>query len=557
MLAETVERVVRAFVAEEGWASAPEFVMERPADRDHGDYATPFCMQAAKVARRSPRDIATSLRERLLADEAVGALVQEVEIAGPGFLNFRLNRASYRLALAAMLEQGDDVGRSEREQPLHILLEYVSVNPNGPLHVGHARYAAYGNSLDRILAFSGHRVEAEFYINDYGRQMDMFARSLAARYAQSFGLEVAVPEEGYQGEYVKDLAAQIRAEDGDRWLEALRGEGLENAQTEHIRHFRRQGTDLVLAEMRAELAAFGVGFERWFSETPLHTEGKVQKLIDELLARGDAYQKDEAVWLRTSEYGDDKDRVLVRSNEQPTYFAADIAYHKDKLDRGYDHLINIWGADHHGYVPRMKAAVELLSHDPQKLEVIIGQLVNLLEGGETRQMSTRRGEMVTLHELVHAIGVDAARFFLVMRSQDQTLDLDLDLARSQSQENPVYYVQYAHARIASIVRNVPPELTAAVPDEETVFTTEYERELIKKLDEFPSLVRQAADRRAPHRIAGYAQELAGEFHVFYKNCRVIGSEPAVAASRLALALVTRRVVARCLGLLGVAAPERM
>jgi arginyl-tRNA synthetase len=557
VLAETVARVVEEWAHEQGWQRRPEFGMARPSDPAHGDYATPFCMQAASIARRPPLELAENLRERLLSDASVSSLVESIEIARPGFLNFRLRPSAFRRALGSMLAEGDEVGRGTRPSPQHVLLEYVSVNPNGPLHVGHARYAAYGNSLDRLLAFSGRRVSTEFYINDYGRQMDMFGRSVAARYAQSLGLDLPVPEEGYQGEYVKDLAAHIREEDGDRWLGTLRQGGLDDASSEAVRHFRRRGTELVLEQMRDELELFRVNFDRWFSETPLHTEGGVRETIEELLRRGEAYEKDEAVWLRTSAYGDDKDRVLIRSNEQPTYFAADIAYHKDKLDRGYHHLINIWGADHHGYVPRMKAAVELMSHDPEKLEVIIGQLVNLTEGGETKQMSTRRGEMVTLGDLIEAIGVDAARFFLVMRSHDQTLDLDLDLARSQSQENPVYYVQYAHARIASIVRNAPPELKPSVSDDEAVFETPYERDLIKKLDEFPGMVADAAERRAPHRIAGYAQELAGEFHAFYKQCRVIGAEPAVSASRLALALVTRRVVARCLDLLGVEAPERM
>lgn len=557
MLAEHVGRVVAAWVAEEGWEGVPELVLERPAEAAHGDYATPFCLPLAKAVRRPPRELAEAVRGRLQADPDVAELVEAVEVAGPGFLNFHLRGAAFGLLVRRMLAEGDDVGRGTRARPLRILLEYVSVNPNGPLHVGHGRYAAYGNALDRILRYSGHQVTTEFYINDYGRQMEMFGRSVAARYAQSFGLALAVPEEGYQGDYVKDIAAQIRAEVGERWLEPLRTEGLENADSDAVRFFRTRGCELVLAQMRAELERFGVTFDRWFSETPLHTEGRVQATIDHLLETGDAYVKDEAVWLRTTPYGDDKDRVLVRSNERPTYFAADIAYHQDKLSRGYDHLINIWGADHHGYVPRMKAAVEILSHDPAMLEVIIGQLVNLMEGGELRQMSTRRGEMVTLAELIEAIGVDAARFFLVMRSHDQTLDLDLDLARRQSQENPVYYVQYAHARIASILRNLPEGLEPAVADHPAVYATSYERDLIKALEEFRGLVQEAADRRAPHRVAAYALDLAGVFHVFYKHCRVIGAEPAVAASRLALALVTQRVVARCLDLLGVRAPESM
>ncbi len=313
----------------------------------------------------------------------------------------------------------------------------------------------------------------------------------------------------------------------------------------------------MLEEMRTELAGFGVVFDCWFSETNLHESGRLERVIERLVLEGEAYREGDAIWLRTSSRGDDKDRVLIRSNEQPTYFAADIAYHEDKLERGFEHLINIWGADHHGYVPRMKAAVEILSGRPDTLEVIIGQLVNLLEEGELRQMSTRRGEMVTLAELIDAIGADAARFFLVMRSYDQTLDLDIGLARQQSQENPVYYVQYAHARIASILRNVPDTVEADVPADPDVFASPYEKDLIKRLEGFSTVVEDAAARRAPHRIAGYAQELAGDFHVFYKHCRVIGVQPGKAASRLALCLVTKRVIHRCLHLLGVSAPETM
>ncbi len=313
----------------------------------------------------------------------------------------------------------------------------------------------------------------------------------------------------------------------------------------------------MLEEMRQELAAFGVVFDCWFSETTLHTGGDLDRVIAGLLERGEAYREGGAIWLRTTSRGDDKDRVLVRGNGRPTYFAADIAYHENKLERGFEHLINIWGADHHGYVPRMNAAVEILAGRPGALEVIIGQLVNLLEQGELRQMSTRRGEMVTLAELIEAIGVDAARFFLVMRSHDQTLDLDLGLARQQSQENPVYYVQYAHARIASILRNVSDDCEAHVPSDAGVLSSPYERDLIKRLESFAWVVQDSAERRAPHRIAAFAQDLAGDFHVFYKHCRVIGVPPAEASSRLALCLVTKTVIARCLHLLGVSAPESM
>jgi arginyl-tRNA synthetase len=604
VLAERVGRVVAEWAAEEGWDDLPVCRLERPAEQAHGDYAAPLCLQISRQVKQSPRELAERLRERLLRDAGLARMVERIEVAGPGFLNFTLSGAAYAEAMTEMLGEAENIGQGPVRGHPRVNLEFVSVNPNGPLHVGHGRYAAYGDSLRRLLAFSGSNVASEFYINDFGRQMDRFGRSVAARYAQSLGIDLPVPEDGYHGDYVKEVAATVREEEGDRWVPTLRlaaqalssrpdsaaGSGASSATgaaiaigatgadgdldedeelaplsewpidpvlEEAVGFFRARGCALMLERMKEELAHFGVLFDCWFSEAILHESGKLERVVEALLASGEAYRDGGAVWLRTSSKGDDKDRVLVRSNGQPTYFAADIAYHEDKLERGFEHLINIWGADHHGYVPRMKAAVEVLSGGPGKLEVIIGQLVNLLEAGELRQMSTRRGEMVTLAELIQAIGVDAARFFLVMRSQDQTLDLDLGLARQQSQDNPVYYVQYAHARIASILRNCPEDLEAAVPEGASVYGSPYERALIKRLESFPSLVQDAAERRAPHRIAGYAQELAADFHVFYKHCRVIGVDPPVAASRLALCLVSKRVVFRCLDLLGVSAPSSM
>ncbi len=586
-----MRKVVEEWAQEEGWPEAPACPLERPVEASHGDYATPLCMQLARTVKKPPRALAEQFRERLLRDAELSVLVEKIDIAGPGFLNFTLSPAAYSRVMARLLAEGEAIGGRETRPHPRVNLEFVSVNPNGPLHVGHGRYAAYGDALRRLLAFSGVNVAAEFYINDFGRQMDRFGKSVAARYAQSFGVALAVPADGYQGEYVNDVAATVRVEVGDRWVETLRSvadaraaeagpavvrpeesagedefEETETPETdwpaeapvaEAVAFFRTRGCDLMLEAMKTELRAFGVEFECWFSETTLHQGGRLERVIEQLLAAGEAYREGEAVWLRTTTRGDDKDRVLVRSNEQPTYFAADIAYHENKLERGFEHLINIWGADHHGYVPRMKAAVEILAGKPGVLEVIIGQLVNLLEEGELRQMSTRRGEMVTLQELIDAVGVDAARFFLVMRSQDQTLDLDIGLARQQSQENPVYYVQYAHARIASILRNAPSELVAAVDEAENVLATTYERDLIKRLEGFSAAIQDAAERRAPHRIAAYAQDLAGDFHVFYKHCRVIGEEATVASSRLALCLVSKRVISRCLDLLGVGSPESM
>ncbi len=594
MITELVQRVVDRWAEEQGWAEAPAVRLERPAEEAHGDYATPLCMQLARTAKRAPKILAEELQARLQAEPDVARLVERIEVAGPGFLNFTLSGTAYSEAMAAMVADGADIGRGTMREHPHVNLEWVSVNPNGPLHVGHGRYAAYGDALYRLMTFGGSRVSREFYINDYGRQMDRFGRSVAARYAQSFEVDLPVPADGYQGEYVKDVAATVRGEVGDTYLPALRlvaaaaaagpgaapagqaaaapaeaedEEGDETAAVsdwpsdpavdEAVAFFRKRGCDLMLDGMREELEGFGVAFDTWFSETTLHVGGALERVVKDLLDKGEAFEEGGAIWLRTTSRGDDKDRVLIRGNGRPTYFAADIAYHENKLERGFEHLINIWGADHHGYVPRMNAAVEILSGRPGTLEVIIGQLVNLLEQGELKQMSTRRGEMVTLGELVDAIGVDAARFFLVMRSHDQTLDLDLALAQQQSSENSVYYVQYAHARIASILRNIPAETKPAIEAGPEVFASPYERALIKRLESFAWTVQDSADRRMPHRIAAFAQELAADFHVFYKHCRVIGVSPALASSRLALCLVTKAVIFRCLELLGVSAPESM
>jgi len=593
VLVERLRTIVGEWAAEQGWQEVALCQLERPAEQAHGDYATPLCMQLTKTARRSPRALAEELSERLQKDPEIARLVEKIEIAGPGFLNFTLSPQAYAEVMTRMLAEGANIGGAEIRPRPRVNLEFVSVNPNGPLHVGHGRYAAYGDALRRLLTYSGACVSTEFYINDFGRQMDRFARSIAARYAQSFDIDLVVPTDGYQGDYVKDVAADVRDEVGDFWVVTLKRvaeshaaeptaaelqssvvapaeaeDELEVAEVEEadwplddevkeaIAFFRARGCQLMLDGMQQELSGFGVEFDCWFSETVLHKEGRLEKVVDRLLASGEAFRDSGAVWLRTTERGDDKDRVLIRANGQPTYFAADIAYHENKLQRGFDHLINIWGADHHGYVPRMRAAVEILSGDPDALEVIIGQLVNLLDEGELRQMSTRSGEMVTLQELIDAIGVDAARFFLVMRSQDQTLDLDIGLARQQSQENPVYYVQYAHARIASILRNAG-DLTAEIAEAEGVYSTVYERDLIKRLESFADMIQEAAARRAPHRVATYAQELAGDFHVFYKHCRVIGESPEIASSRYALCVLAKRVIGRCLDLLGVGAPESM
>lgn len=441
------------------------------------------------------------------------------------------------------------------------------MNPTGPLHVGHARYAAFGDALCRILAFVGHEVTREFYVNDHGTQMLRFAQSLAARYGQRLGLEAQVPQDGYMGEYLIELADRLVDEVGERYRGDLVAAGGDPARLSAgvLAELREWGRDAMLAQFRASLDRLGIVFDAWTSESALYVggeqhrgfAGEAGRALADLDREGLLFEHEGAVWLRTTSFGDDKDRVLVRSSGEATYFLSDIAYHRDKLDRGFAHLIDIWGADHHGYVLRMKAAFAALPpHQPERLELLIGQLVNLMESGRARRMSKRRGDIVTVDDLIEAIGVDAARFLLVGRSHDTVLDLDIDLAVEQSNQNPVYYVQYAHARICSIIRN----LGSADPDSSElpdVAVGAYERSLLRALARFPEVVLSAAALRAPHRVHAYLSELAAEFHVFYRNCRVLSDDPASTAFRSALCVATRATLAGGLALLGVSAPEAM
>lgn len=532
---------------------AKEIALERPAAREHGDLATNLALVAAGAAGRPPRELAGELADELASSPQLKALLSSVEVAGPGFINFHLAPETLIKATRDALALGDRFGAGMSEQPESILIEYVSANPTGPLHAGHARYAAYGDSLRRLLAFAGHEVTTEFYINDYGSQMDLFARSLAARYAELCGREVPFPEDGYRGAYILKIAEIIKNEAGDTYKNESGSEPAGSA----LEFFKQRGCELILKEISGELERFRVHFDNWFSEAGLYSSGAAQATIDELKQAGEAAEREGALWLLTTRYGDDKDRVIVRSSGEPTYFASDIAYHRDKLTRGYDRLINIWGADHHGYIPRMQAAFEALAHDPGRLEIIVGQLVNVVEVGERKQMSKRAGRMVTLSELLDSIGVDAARFFLVDRSHDSTLDLDLEKAKLQSEENPVYYVQYAHARISSILRKAADENASPSPGHEDAGLAGEERDLVLKLLEFPGTALAATDTRGPQRITAYARELAATFHVFYHNCPVIKAPPQVASFRLDLCLLTRGVIRQCLELVGVSAPEKM
>ena len=538
--------------------------------REHGDLTTNAAMVSARRAGRPPRELAQELGERWLAGPGRG-LCERFEVAGPGFLNLFLADAWYRGALQRQLGLGADHGRGCLAEGLRrkMNVEFVSVNPTGPLHVGHARYASYGDALCRILDFIGHDVTREFYINDHGTQMLRFAQSLAARYGQRLGLGTPLPEDGYQGEYLLELADRLLGEVGERFRGALAaaGDDVTTASPEVIAAIMVWGRDAILDMFRGTLGGLRVSFDVWTRESSLYGgegehrgfRGEVGKALADLDREDLLYDEDGAVWLKTTQFGDDKDRVLIRSSGEHTYFLSDIAYHRDKLDRGFAHMIDIWGADHHGYVPRMKAAFTALPpHEPDRLELIIGQLVNLLESGEAKRMSKRKGDIVTVDDLIEAIGVDAARFLLVGRSHDTTLELDIDLAGQQSNQNPVYYVQYAHARINSILKNLGEVGLGPAGDALPAIEVDvYEKSLVRALARFPGVLIAATETRSPHRVHTYLSELAGEFHAFYRNCRVLSEDADVAAYRAGLCIATRTTLACGLGLLGVSAPEAM
>jgi arginyl-tRNA synthetase len=521
-------------------ADDPRPTLERPPKPELGDYSSNAAMLLARHLSDNPRTVAERLRGELEADQGLAQNLERIEVAGPGFVNFFLADSWYLGALGDLLEAGEELGPAPTDAPEKVLVEFVSANPTGPIHVGTGRHAAYGDSLVRLLEAAGHAVEREYYVNDAGSQIERFAASIAARMR---GEEP--PEDGYAGEYVGELAERLRAE---------------GVQPDDLETLRQRGVKLMLDGMRETLARFGVRFDSFFSERSLYEKGEVDTALADLEKRGHTYRSEDALWLRTTEFGDDKDRVLIRSNGEATYFMPDIAYHWDKLQRGFDRLVDVLGADHHGYVARIRAAIEALGGNPDAFEVPIMSLVHVVEGGERVQMSKRTGDFITLDELFDDIGVDATRWFMLWRSHETTVDLDLEVARSQSSENPVYYVQYAHARIASILRKAESEGSAAgasVPAERPPLQ-ESEKLLVKRLLEFPEEVRSAAARRAPHRICAYSTAVAADFHAFYRDCQVVGAEGAgVEASRLALCLAAKRTIAASLSLLGISAPERM
>jgi arginyl-tRNA synthetase len=529
--------------AERARINRSEPSLERPPKPEFGDYSTNAAMLLAPALGEQPRGTAEKLAERL--GSSLAGSVERVEVAGPGFLNLFLSDAWYRRAAGDLAAQGERLGRPalpDEEIAQRINVEFVSANPTGPVTAAGGRGAALGDSIARVLEFVGHQVVREYYVNDRGGQIERFAASIAARMKGK-----PVPEGAYEGDYVVELGRSLEQEGVD---------------PENLGAVARRGVALMVAAAEETLDRYRVVFDTWTSEQALHESGAVGRALAEARAAGHVYESEGATWLRTTTFGDDKDRVLIRSDGDSTYFLSDIAYHREKLDRGSDRLIDVLGADHHGYVERLRAGLAALGYDPTDLEVAILQLVHVVEGGERAQMSKRRGEFVTLDELIDDIGTDAARFFMLQRSHDTAVDLDLELARKTSNENPVYYVQYAHARIASILRKAgegAEERAAAADFRAAEGPVEpSERTLIKRLCELPDEVATTTARRAPHRLCAYAMEVARDFHAFYRDCQVIGAEgPGVEESRLGLSLLTKRTIGRTLGLLGISAPERM
>jgi arginyl-tRNA synthetase len=558
--------------------SGVDVQLERPRNPEHGDFSCNAAMQLARVLRRKPREIAQQLLESVQADVAASGAFEPLEIAGAGFINARLSPVARAAVVHRVLAEGAEFGRARTAQRERVQVEFVSANPTGPLHVGHGRGAAYGASLAAVLEFAGAEVTREFYVNDAGRQMDILALSVWLRYLQARGTVVPFPEDGYRGDYVRDIAARLTdahvarfardvgnadafpvaqpGDDADAALDAqiAAAKALLGGDWDALHHFAREA---MLEDQREDLAAFRVDFDNWFSEASLYASGAVEQTVQRLAERSHLYEKDGALWFRSTQFGDEKDRVVRRENGQFTYFASDIAYHADKFTRGYDRVIDVWGADHHGYIPRVRGALEALGLDANRLTVALVQFAVLYRGGEKVAMGKRSGDFVTLRELREEVGNDAARFFYILRRADQHLDFDLDLAKSESQDNPVYYVQYAHARLCSLFLQWGGDAARLVDVELAPLVSAREVALMRALAEFSEVVQSAARELAPHSIAFYARELAAHFHSYYNAERILVDDEALCTARLALCAAVRQVLANALSLLGVNAPEEM
>jgi arginyl-tRNA synthetase len=550
VLADAVDRASR----EQGWppVSMPEIAWEYPPEPTFGDLSTTVSFALAKQVRRSPRDVATAIQRAVHPDPA---LVEKIEVAGPGYLNIFVANGWWHAVIREILEAGAAYGRATVGQGRRVQVEFVSANPTGPLHVGHGRGAALGDAIANLLQAAGCRVEREYYINDAGSQMHLLGESVWARYLEACGRPVQFPENGYHGEYIRELAAQVAAAVPD--LAGLEADRAISICTERASH-------ILLGEIEADLSAFGVVFDSWVSERSLYESGEVEAVLATLRAGGYLYEEGKAVGFRASDFGDEKDRILIRSSGEPTYFTSDIAYHADKIRRGFDQLINIWGADHGGYIPRVKAAIQALGHDPESLRVILLQMVRVLRGGVPVPMSKRTGEFVELREVVSEVGKDAARFLFLTRRSEAQLDFDIEVAKRQTMDNPVFYVQYAHARSCSMARKAA---EAGMPGpyadaDLSRLTLPEELAILKRLAVYPEMALNAALAYEPHRVTTYLQELAAAFHGYftkYKDTeeRVISGDRELSRARLAMVAAVRQAVANGLSLLGVSAPERM
>ena len=570
LLAGLIQRALEQLVPA---GTTARIQLDRPKQAQHGDFACNIAMLLAKELRGNPRAIAQKILDALPASPDL----EKAEIAGAGFINLFLTERYKQQVVGRVIAAGSRYGSNNTGQGRKTQVEFVSANPTGPLHVGHGRGAAYGASVASILSTAGFAVSREYYVNDAGRQMDILALSTWLRYLELGGETVGFPPNAYQGDYVRDMAAELRKADGARyhrtWSQASACAADVGAEPE--RHLddlianakqlldadfdrvHRHALDTQLNDCREDLAEFGVSFDRWFSERSLFTSGQVDRAVEQLEQRGHIYVQDGAKWFRSSDFGDEKDRVVQRENGLYTYFASDIAYHLDKFERGFDLVIDVWGADHHGYVPRVKGALSALGQEPARLDVALVQFAVLYRNGEKVSMSTRSGEFVTLRELRREVGNDAARFFYVMRKSDQHLDFDLDLAKSQSNENPVYYIQYAHARVCSVLAQWGGDESVLQSADPAPLVSPHEAAVLKLLMEYPEVIENAARDLAPHSVAFFLKELAGEFHSYYNAERFLVEDAALTRARLALALAVRQILRNGLALLGVTAPEKM
>lgn len=549
-LQQSIKDALKAAINQAGLVEAGTEVnihLETPKDKANGDFATNVAMQLTKLAKKPPRAIAESILEHVNTE---GTDIEKIEIAGPGFLNITVRKDFLAGVVKAAFEQGENYGRSTAGAGEKVQVEFVSANPTGDLHLGHARGASVGDSLCNVMDFAGFDVSREYYINDAGNQINNLAYSLEARYKQALGMEAEMPEDGYHGQDIIDIAGKLTEEFGAAILD--------KTEEERFKFFREHGLKLELAKLQNDLKNFRVEFDVWYSETSLYENGKIDVALEKLKSNGHVFDEEGATWFRSTTFGDDKDRVLIKNDGSFTYLTPDIAYHEDKLRRGFDKLINIWGADHHGYIPRMKAAIEALGYERETLEVEVIQMVQLYKNGEKFKMSKRTGNAVTMRELVEEVGLDAVRYFFVKTAGDSHMDFDLDLAVSQSNENPVYYAQYAHARISSILRAASEQGFEASLENLNLLVAEKEEDVLKKVGAFPQIVADAAKHRTPHRIANYIQDLAAAFHSFYNAEKVLNQDnKELTEARLALITSVKTTLANALKLIGVSAPEKM